>query len=103
MRSITGRPIASSRLRSWRARELVVAGDQVRVALARERLHLGDLARAEIGVRVRALAALDQLADDRDTGGAQQLAELGEVVALLQRAHAQGALRRALRGLRSVP
>ena len=39
------------------------------------------------------LAPLDHLADDRDAGGAQQLAELREVVALAQRADAEGALR----------
>ena len=52
----------------------------------------------EVGVRVRLLAALDHLADDADAGGAQQLAELGEVVALRQRGDAEGALARALRG-----
>ena len=62
--------------------QLVVAGDHVRVARQRRGLRLGHLARAEIGVRVRLLAALDHLADDGHAGRAQQLAELGEVVAL---------------------
>ena len=51
---------------------------------------------------MRLLAALDHLADDRHAGGAQQLAELGEVVALRQRGDAEGALAGALRGLGSV-
>ena len=53
---------------------------------------------------MRALAPLDELADDGDAGGAQQLAELGQVVALLERRDAECALCRALlRGSRSVP
>ena len=48
---------------------------------------------------MRLLAALDDLADDRHAGGAQQLAQLGEVVALRQRRDAERALARALRGL----
>ena len=56
--------------------QLVVAGDQVGVALVREALGLGDLARAEVGVRVRSVAALHHLADDRHAGGAQQLSQL---------------------------
>ena len=40
---------------------------------------------------MRLVAVLDQLADDRDAGGAQQLLELGEV-ALGQRADDVGAL-----------
>ena len=83
VRSTTGRPSASSRLRSWRARQLVVAGDQVGVArLRRAAFASRDLARAEIGVRVRLLAPLDQLPDDRHAGRAQQLAQLGQVVAV---------------------
>src|SRR3954451_15547222 len=41
---------------------------------------------------MRLLAVLDELADDRDAGGAQQLTELGEVVALGHRADAERAL-----------
>ena len=66
-------------------RELVVGGDEVRVGGLGRRLDLLELARPEVGVRVRAVAVLDALADDVDPGGAQQLAQLGEVVALLQR------------------
>ncbi len=76
--------------------QLVVAGDQVRVAGLRGGLRLGDLAGPEVGVRVRLLAALDHLADDRHAGGAQQLAQLGEVVALGQRRDAERALARAV-------
>ena len=41
---------------------------------------------------MRRLAVLDDLADDRDAGGAQQLAQLGEIVALGQRGDAERAL-----------
>ena len=54
-------------------RELVVGDDEVRVRRLEQRLELVDLAGAEVEVRVRLLAVLDQLADDRDAGGAQQL------------------------------
>ena len=75
--------------------ELVVAGDDVRVGLLGGRLDLLELARAEVGVRVRLLAVLDDLADDGDARGAQQLAQLGEVVARLERGDAERALLRA--------
>ena len=45
---------------------------------------------------MRLLAALHQLAHDRHPGGAQQLAELVEVIALGQRRDAERALARAL-------
>ena len=83
--------------------ELVVAGDQVRVALLGVRGELDELARPEIGVRVRALAMLDELADDGDAGRAQELAQLGEVLAGRERRDAHGALARAgSRGLVDV-
>ena len=81
MRSTTGMPSSFSRLRSWRGDELVVDGDEVRVGRLGRRLELLELARAEVGVGVRPVAVLDGLADDGDAGGAQQLAQLGEVVA----------------------
>ena len=73
-------------------RELVVAGDDVGVELLGGRLDLLELARAEVGVGVRRLAVLDDLADDRDARRAQQLVQLGEVVALGQRGDAECAL-----------
>ena len=48
---------------------------------------------------MRLVALLDQLADDGDAGGAQQLLELGEIVALGQRGDAE----RALLGPAGVP
>ena len=84
-------------------RQLVVAGDHVGVAHRGERLQLVDLARAQVGVRVRLLAVLDHLAHDRHAGGAQQLAQLGEVVALGQRGDAERALARALARLPAAP
>ena len=53
---------------------------------------------------MRLVAVLDRLADDRHARGAQQLAQLGEVVALGQRGDAEGALLRAsLQGHLAVP
>src|SRR3712207_7440856 len=45
-------------------------------------------------VRMRLLAVLDQLADHRDAGRAQQLLELGQVVAVGHHADAEGTLLR---------
>ncbi len=44
---------------------------------------------------MRLLAVLDDLPDDRDTRRAQQLAQLGEVVAHFERGDAERALLRA--------
>ena len=99
VRSTTGSPSASSRLRSWRA----VSSSSQAIRFASQAggccLRLGDLAGAEVGVRVRVLAALHELADDGHAGRAQQLAELREVIALRQGRDAEGALARALPGL----
>ena len=76
--------------------QLIVAGDQVRLARLRGGLRLLDLPRAEVGIRMRLLTALDHLAHDRHPGGSQQLAQLGEVVPLRQCRDAEGALARAL-------
>ena len=54
--------------------QLVIAGDQVRVAFLGEGLDLTYLAWADVCVGVRLIAALDQLADHRHARGAQQLA-----------------------------
>ena len=59
--------------------QLVVHRDQVGVRLLHGLLQLGELAAAEVAVRIRALAALDHLARDRHAGGAEQLTQLGEV------------------------
>ena len=58
---------------------------------AGQRLDLGDLARAEIQIGMRLVAPLDELADHRHAGRAEQLLELGEV-ALRQGADAHRAL-----------
>jgi hypothetical protein len=82
-------------------RELVVGDDEVGVRLLQLRLDLVDLARAEVQVGVRLVADLDDLADGRHAGGAQQLAQLGEIVRLRGRGDHEGALLRpsgALRG-----
>jgi hypothetical protein len=63
-------------------RELVVDRDEVRVRTLGRLLDLLELARPEVRVRVRGVAVLDGLADGRDAGRPQQLAQLGEVVAL---------------------
>ena len=66
-------------------RQLVVGDDEVRVGLLEQRLELLELARAEVEVRVRLVALLGELADRRDTGGAEQLLELFEVFVFLRR------------------
>ena len=76
VRSTTGRPSASSRLRSWRAESSSSQAITFASHAAAASLRLLHLAGTEVAVGVRLLAALDHLADDRDTGGAQQLAEL---------------------------
>ncbi len=83
--------------------ELVVGGDYVGVELARELLELLELAGPKVAVRMRVLALLDQLADDRDAGRAQQLAQLVELLGgVLARGDAQRALARpAFVGARS--
>ena len=63
-------------------RELVVGDDDVRVGRLDRALQFLDLAAAHVGVRVRRRAVLHRRADDVDPGGAQQLAQLGEIVAL---------------------
>jgi hypothetical protein len=75
-------------------RELVVDGDDVGVGGLRGNLDLLDLARPDVGVRMRPIAVLDGLPDDRDACRAQQLAQLGEVLAVLERRHAEGTLLR---------
>ena len=54
VRSTTGTPRAFSRLRSWRGRQLVVAGHHVGVAGGDRGLDLVELPLAQVGVRVRA-------------------------------------------------
>ena len=80
VRSITGMPSAASRLRSWRGESSSSTGDEVGVRRGELGLQLLDLARAEVGVRVRVIAALDELPDVGDAGGPQQLAQLGELL-----------------------
>ena len=61
-------------------RELVVTGDEVRVCAAQVGLQLVDLSGAEVRVRVRQIALLDELADRDDPGRQQQLTELVELL-----------------------
>jgi hypothetical protein len=79
--------------------ELVVAGDHVGVRRLGERLQLLDLALAQVVVGMRLLTVLHQLADDRHARGAQQLLQLGQVVALGHHADDVCALLRAPLGL----
>ena len=72
--------------------QLVVADDDVGVGGLGGVLDLLELARAEVGVGVRLVAVLDGLADDGDARGAQQLAQLAEVVARLEGGDQVGAL-----------
>ena len=74
-------------------RELVVDRDEVRVRRLQQRLELVDLARAEVEVRVRASRGAGRSRPtDGDAGGAQQLLELGHVVARRRDADAVGPL-----------
>ena len=59
--------------------QLVVDRDQVRVGLLGRLLQLGELPAAEVAVRIGPLAALHHLARDRHAGGAQELAQLGQI------------------------
>ena len=61
--------------------QLVVDGDQIGSRLGDGALQLVQLAPAEVGVRIRMLAALDDLPRDRDARGAQQFLQLGQLVA----------------------
>ena len=82
--------------------QLVVEGDQVGPGLGDRLLQLLQLALAEVGVRIRARAALDQLARDRHARGAQQLLQLGQLVApvALLRVRQHRDAQRALAGAR---
>ena len=82
MRSITGTPSVGLEVALLARRELVVAGDEVRVGTGKRGLELFHLAGSEVGVRVRLLAALDEFADVRHARRAQQLPQLAEVPGL---------------------
>ena len=94
VRSITGTPSACSRLRLAR-QQLVVAGDQVCVALRDRPLHLDELAATEVAVGIGTLATLDDFARDGNAGRAKQLLQLGEIRLDRRGCDAQGALARA--------
>ena len=64
-------------------RQLVVAGDQVRVAGGDLRFQLVEPAAAEVAVGVGLRALLGRDAGGGDAGGAQQLLQLGQRLALL--------------------
>ena len=83
MRSITGTPSARLEVALLARRQLVVAGDQVGVAGGDLLLQLGQLAAAEVAVGIGRGALLDGLAGGRHAGGAQQLLQLGQRVAVL--------------------
>ena len=95
VRSITGMPSASSRLRSWRGSSSSSHRDEVGVGLLHGLLQLHELAAAEVAVRIGALAALDHLAGHGHARRAQQLAQLGEIQIVGGDADRQGALARA--------
>ena len=65
--------------------QLVVAHDEVRVRTGDLDLDLGELPAAEIAIGIRPGANLDDLADVRDSGGAQELLELREGIAVAGR------------------
>ena len=82
--------------------QLVVAGDQVGVAGARHGADLGHLAGAEVGVGMRSLATLNELAHDAHAGGAHELFELPQVLSVGHARHAQRPLARALSRGRAI-
>jgi hypothetical protein len=84
-------------------RQLVVAGDDVRVGRLDGLSQLLKLARPEIRVRMRALEVLHHPADGRDAGGAQQLLQLREVVAPLEHSDRERTLTRAPHGRLAAP
>ena len=86
VRSITGTPVSCSRLRSWRGSSSSSQAIRFAFDSCDRALQLLDLALAEVVVRVGLAPALDQLARDRDAGGAQQLLQLGKLVAARRRA-----------------
>ena len=79
--------------------QLVVADDHIGIALLRGLLGFGHLARAEVGVRVGLLAALDHLSHDFHAGRAQQLVQLLQILIVGERGYAECALSGAPRGL----
>ena len=68
-------------------RQLVVAGDEVRVGSRELGLQLLELAGAQVGIRMRVLAPLHHLPHDRRARGAQQLPELDELLLALVGEH----------------
>ena len=95
VRSITGTPSASSRLRSWRGSSSSSQATRLASASLIALLQLGELALAEVAVGVGLVAALGHLARHRDARGAQQLAQLGQVRLVGPRGDQQRALARA--------
>ena len=79
--------------RCWKNTALHWQGSALRLCCQGRKHHLFELARPEVRVRVR-LLALDDLPDDGDAGGAQELVQLSEVVALLERRDAERTLLR---------
>jgi hypothetical protein len=65
--------------------ELVVARDQIGVGAADLRLDLGELSAADVPVRIGPTPHLDHLPRRRDAGGAQELLQLGEGIAVASR------------------
>ena len=82
VRSITGTPERRLQVALLARGELVVAGDEVGVAGGDLLLQLVEPAAAEVAVGVGLGALLGGLARGRDAGGAQQLLELGQRLAV---------------------
>src|SRR6202020_773807 len=84
--------------------ELVIAGDEVRVACGDLGLQVLELAGADVGVGMRAIAVLDDLADGRHARRAKQLLQFGQVRVIARRdgGDHQGALASAPLRLRPI-
>ena len=92
VRSMTGMPSSSSRLRSWRGSSSSSTAIRFASASLAARFSSVELPAAEVAVRIGPLATLDHLAGHRDAGGAKELAELGQVAVVEGDADRQRAL-----------
>ena len=80
--------------------ELVVDDQRFGVGVLHEPLQLLELALTHVGPRIGSLTSLHELADRRDAGGAQEFAQLAQLLALVHSGAQHGDDESAL-GLRS--
>ena len=100
VRSITGTPSASSRLRSWRGASSSSQATTLASGALDLVLELVELAAAEVAVGIGLGSLLDHPALGCDAGGAQELSHLGQLAVLAGRAGEHADRDRALTGAR---